>query len=96
MDAAALQLALAPSSAPVEARLLLRMGYLTLRDIAAVESIPTRQDPWPDDDIALPYEEFESAVATLVAVDTTVKRTAVEAWPQFSARRAGRRTSAIR
>jgi hypothetical protein len=83
MDAAALQTALAPSSAPVEARLLLRMGYLTLRDVAAVESIPSRQDVSPDDDIALPYEEFESAVKALAEVDMTIERTALEAWPHF-------------
>jgi hypothetical protein len=83
MDAAALQTALAPSSAPVEARLLLRMGYLTLRDIAAIESIPTRQDASPDDDIALPYEEFENAVKALAEVDMTIERTALEAWPHF-------------
>ncbi len=59
MDAAALQTALAPTTAPVEARLLLQMGYLTLRDLAAIESIPTRRDVSPDDPIQLPYAEFE-------------------------------------
>ncbi len=83
MDSASLQLALAPNSAPTEARLLLRMGYLTLRDIAAIESIPVRMDPSPDDDIALSYEEFSAAVDQLTAVGLPMERTAEEAWPDF-------------
>ncbi len=83
MDAAALQTALAPTTAPVEARLLLQMGYLTLRDLAAIESIPTRRDPSPDDPIQLPYDEFEQAVEMLSSIGFQVERTAVEAWPHF-------------
>jgi hypothetical protein len=83
MDAAALQTALAPTTAPVEARLLLQMGYLTLRDLAAIESIPTRRDPSPDDPIQLPYAEFEEAVDMLSSVGLKVERTAAQAWPHF-------------
>jgi hypothetical protein len=83
MDAAALQTALAPTTAPVEARLLLQMGYLTLRDLAAIESIPTRRDPSPDDPIQLPYAEFEEAVEMLSSVGLKVERTAAQAWPHF-------------
>lgn len=64
-------------------RLLLQMGYLTLRDLAAIESIPTRRDPSPDDPIRLPYEEFEQAVEMLISIGFHVERTAVEAWPHF-------------
>jgi hypothetical protein len=83
MDAAALQTALAPTTAPVEARLLLQMGYLTLRDLAAIESIPTRRDQSPDDPIQLPYAEFEEAVEMLSSVGLKVERTAAQAWPHF-------------
>jgi hypothetical protein len=83
MDAAALQTALAPTTAPVEARLLLQMGYLTLRDLAAIESIPTRRDPSPDDPIQLPYAEFEDAVDMLTSIGFQVERTAAQAWPHF-------------
>ncbi|HEY3924886.1 MAG TPA: hypothetical protein VGL75_10020 [Acidothermaceae bacterium] len=83
MDAAALQTALAPTTAPVEARLLLQMGYLTLRDLAAIESIPTRHDPSPDDPIRLPYEEFAEAVEMLSTVGLPTERTAAQAWPHF-------------
>jgi len=83
MDAAALQTAVAPSTAPVEARLVLRMGYLTLRDIALIEGIPTRSDPSPDDDIALSFDEFAKAVDSLALVGMPIERSAEEAWPHF-------------
>jgi hypothetical protein len=83
MDAAALQTALAPTTAPVEARLLLQMGYLTLRDLAAIESIPTRHDPSPDDPIQLPYADFAEAVEMLTTVGLPTERTAAQAWPHF-------------
>jgi hypothetical protein len=83
MDAAALQTALAPTTAPVEARLLLQMGYLTLRDLSAIESIPIRHDPSPDDPIQLPYAEFEEAVDMLTSIGFQVERTAAQAWPHF-------------
>jgi hypothetical protein len=88
MDAAALQTAVAPTTAPIEARLLLRMGYLTLRDLAAIESIPTRNEISPDDQIALTFEEFERAVESLRGVGMTMERTAAEAWPHFRGWRA--------
>jgi hypothetical protein len=83
MDAASLQLAVAPASAPIEARLLLRMGFLALRDIAAVESITIRADPSPDDDIALTFGEFGEAVDRLIEGGMPVERSAEEAWPDF-------------
>jgi hypothetical protein len=83
MDAASLQLAIAPASAPIEARLLLRMGFLALRDIAAVESIAIRADPSPDDDIALTFGEFAEAVDRVVEGGMPVERSAEEAWPDF-------------
>jgi hypothetical protein len=83
MDAAALQTALAPTTAPIEARLLLRMGYLAVRDIAAIESVPTRTDVSPDDAIELTFEEFEQAVEMLQGIGMAIERTAAQAWPHF-------------
>jgi hypothetical protein len=83
MDAAALQTSLAPTTAPIEGRLLLRMGYLTLRDIAKIESVPHRTDVSPDDAIELTFAEFEEAVDMLSDVGMAIERTAVEAWPHF-------------
>jgi hypothetical protein len=83
MDAAALQTALAPTTAPIEARLLLQMGYLTLRDLAAIESIPISRDVSPDDPIELPYAQFEEAAIMLGSIGLQVERTAAQAWPHF-------------
>jgi hypothetical protein len=83
MDSASMQLALAPASAPIEARLLLRMGFLALRDIAAIESIPIRMDPSPDDDIQLTFAEFADAVTLVTEGGLPTERSAEEAWPDF-------------
>jgi hypothetical protein len=83
MDSAAMQLALSPTTAPVEARLLLRMGFLALRDICAIESISIRMDPSPDDDIALTFAEFAEAVTLVTEGGLPTERTAEEAWPHF-------------
>ena len=45
LDSAALFLALAPGRAPSEARLCLRMGYLSLREIAHALGVRSRQRP---------------------------------------------------
>jgi hypothetical protein len=84
MDAAAMHLALAPTSAPVaSARLMLRSGFTALRDIARVIRIPFDPDPNPDDPIALSYEEWEAAVDHVVKAGFLTERTAEEAWPHF-------------
>ncbi len=49
LDAAALQLALNPSTVPPEARPLMRVGYLTMRRLAGGLGITVNNDPHPDD-----------------------------------------------
>ncbi|MGH2755845.1 MAG: hypothetical protein ACRDLB_15625 [Actinomycetota bacterium] len=83
MDAAALQLSLNPSSAPTEARLCLRMGFLCLREIADVAGLSYDPDPFPDDPIDLTYAEFEGAIDKLADNGYEMERTAEEAWPHF-------------
>jgi hypothetical protein len=83
MDSASMQLALAPTTAPIEARLLLRMGFLALRDISAVEGIPIRMDPSPDDEITLTFAEFSEAADLVVQGGLPTERGAEEAWPDF-------------
>jgi hypothetical protein len=83
LDSAALYLAVAPSQAPSEARLCLRMGFTCLRDIASVLKIPFDVDPFPDDPIELTYEDFEAGVARLGEMGFPQERSAEEAWPHF-------------
>jgi hypothetical protein len=83
MDAAAMQLALNPLTAPASARPFLRMGIVCLRSLAAVTQVPYTNDPLPDDPIALTYEEFQEAVDRLLAVGWMPERTVAEAWPHF-------------
>jgi len=83
MDAAALNLALAPSSAPSSARMAVRAGFVCLRDIATTVNIDFDADPDPDGEIQLTYDEFLRAVARLESTGFPMERTAQEAWPHF-------------
>lgn len=83
MDAAAMQLSLAPRSAPAEARLVIRAGFTALRDIAASLRLPFDPDPAPDAPIRLTFAEFEAAVTTVEAAGFPAERSARDAWPHF-------------
>ncbi|MFI7501014.1 hypothetical protein ACIBVL_21430 [Streptomyces sp. NPDC049687] len=83
MDAAAMQLALSPHSAPPEARLVLRAGFTALRDIARSIRFPFDPDPSPDTAIRLTYVEFDAAVSMLESAGFQAERGTEEAWPHF-------------
>lgn len=84
MDAAALQLSLSPRSAPhIRARLVLRMGFTCLNQVARAVHIPVEEDPDPDSPIDVTFEEFKAAVDLLRTVDFPIEVTAEQAWPHF-------------
>jgi len=83
MDSAAMYSALCPESAPVQARLCLRMGFTCLRNIAGVLRLPYDPDPMPDDPIELTFDEFKGAIGRLEEMDFPMERTPEEAWPHF-------------
>jgi hypothetical protein len=81
LDSAALYLALCPNSAPAEARLCLRMGFVALREVADAVGIRYDPDPTPDDPIELTYEEYAAGVARMG--DFPIERTPEDAWEHF-------------
>jgi hypothetical protein len=83
LDAAAMQLALNPTTAPSQARLCLRMGYTALRRVSDAIGWAYDADPMPDAPIQLTREEFAAAVALLRDVGFTTERDADTAWPHF-------------
>ncbi len=83
MDAAAIAQAVDPEDAPIEARMLLRMGFTCLREIAPVTKIPFDADPSPDDPIVLPEDEFVAAYDRLQEIGYPATRTGAEAWIHF-------------
>jgi hypothetical protein len=83
LDAAALQLSLNPLTAPAEARPLMRMGYMALRELAGVMRIAYNTDPHPDDAVLLPREDFDEALEHLESVGWRIERSADEAWVHF-------------
>jgi hypothetical protein len=83
MDSAALYLSLSPSRAPVEARLCIRMGFTALRDIASAVHVTFDPDPYPNQQIALTYEEYIGGVRKLQEVGFAMERTPEDAWQDF-------------
>jgi hypothetical protein len=83
LDAAALHMALNPSTAPPEARPLLRVGYITMRKLAGNLGMPVNEDPHPDDPIALTRAEFGAALDRMRRAGWVFERDPDEAWPHF-------------
>jgi len=83
LDAAALPLALCPTSAPSQARLCLRMGFSAFRRIASSLHWRFDPDPLPESPLDLSFEEFSAAIDLLVAKNFPIERGAEEAWPHF-------------
>ncbi len=83
LDAAAIHLAVAPSSASSQARLCLRMGFTALDRIAAALGWIVDPDPDPEEPIDLTFAEFADAVAQLDGAGFPMERSAEDAWPDF-------------
>jgi hypothetical protein len=96
LDAGAMQLALCPTTAPSQTRLCLRMGFTLFNRIARSLGYPVDDDPDPDGEITLTYEEFASAVEKLVLVGFPVERSPEDAWPHFRGWRINYESSAYR
>jgi hypothetical protein len=96
LDAGAMHLALAPSTAPSQARLCLRMGFTLMNRIAGSMGWEVDLDPDPDGPIALEFAEFEQAVAMLSSYGFPMERTAEEAWADFRGWRVNYETVAYR
>jgi hypothetical protein len=89
MDAAALHLALAPSTDPKLApRLALRMGFVALVQISKSIREPVPDHPDLDSPISVTYADFQSATAMLREVDYPIECSDEEAWPHFRGWRA--------
>jgi hypothetical protein len=83
LDAAAMQLALNPRTAPSQARLSLRMGYTALRRVSDALGWEYDSDPLPDGPLQLTAAEFARAVELLHEVGFVTERDAAAAWPHF-------------
>ena len=95
LDAAALHLALCPTTVPSQARLCLRMGFTALRTLADTFSIPYDADPRPDGELAISYEDYLRGVKRLQDIGFPVERTAEEAWPDFRGWRVNYESNAL-
>jgi hypothetical protein len=94
LDAAALQLAANPSSAPPEARPLLRVGYITMRKLAKTNGLTVNDDPRPNGPLVLTREEFDAAVDRMRRAGWEFERDGDEAWMHFRGWRVNYETAA--
>lgn len=83
MDAAAMHLALQPESAPSQARMCLRMGYVALRRISRSLGWEFDDDPLPDGPLELTEIDFIAAVTLLTDSGFPIERDPISAWPHF-------------
>jgi hypothetical protein len=96
MDAAALHLALAPSSEPkLEARLALRMGFVALEQVTRTMLRSAPDEPDPDAPISVSYDDFRSATTMLRELGYPIERSDEEAWPHFRGWRANYDAAAL-
>ena len=59
------------------------MGYMCLRDLAAVVGLSFDPDPKPEDPITLTEDNFQDAIHHLEHVGWTMQRGAAESWVHF-------------
>jgi hypothetical protein len=84
LDSAALYLALSPKAAPaVPARLCLRSGFICFNQIARAMGIDVPEEPDPNGEISLSYEDFLDAVERMRKVSFPIEREPADAWPDF-------------
>jgi hypothetical protein len=83
MDAAAFQMSVNPQIPQGPARVSLRQGFVAVRDIARAEGVRLDEDPDPDAQIDLTFEQFEEAYLDVASSGYEMQRTAAEAWPHF-------------
>jgi hypothetical protein len=84
LDSAALYLSLSPKAAPVvPARLCLRAGFACFTQIARTMGIDVPDEPDPNGEISLSYEDFLDAVERMRKVSFPIEREAADAWPDF-------------
>jgi hypothetical protein len=83
LDAAALHLAVAPSTASSHARLCLRMGFTLFDRIAVSLGWEVDPDPDPEGPLDLSFDDYAKAVAMLEQAGFPIERNAEESWPDF-------------
>jgi hypothetical protein len=96
LDAAAIHLAVSPSSASSQARLCLRMGFTLFDRIAATLGWTVDPDPNPEGPLQLSFEEYAHAIDKLAEVGFPMERSAEESWPDFRGWRVNYETVAYR
>jgi hypothetical protein len=83
MDAAAIELARTPSSAPGSSRLVITGGAAALAAVSRALGLPVVEDPLPTDPIGVSVEEFQQAWQSLDAIGFPSETDPVTAYRHF-------------
>ncbi len=84
LDTAAISEAAIDHPTQPEAALMLRAGFLALRDIAAFYGLPIDEDPSPNDPISVRREEFDEVLHDLEEIGIPLKDDREKAWRDFA------------
>lgn len=83
LDSAAMYDALAPERCPRDARLMLRMGYVALNELAEMFGLAHTFDADPDDPLQLSYDEFAAGCGRVLEAGFPAERGIEDAWIHF-------------
>jgi hypothetical protein len=84
LDSAAITAAALDRPRDPQAELCIRAGYLCLRRIAQLFSIPCREDPSPTDPLSVTRAEFDTVYDTLAEIGIPLKPDRDQVWRDFA------------
>jgi hypothetical protein len=84
LDAASLGTSTVEDDFDAEAQLLIRSGYLALREVADYFGIPFDPDPAPDDPISITRDDYDAAYDRMAAEGVRVRADRDQAWRDFA------------
>jgi hypothetical protein len=84
LDGAALSVSCLDRPRDLEAELMIRSGYLCLRQVAALFRLPFDADPRPDDPIAVDQAEFDEVWERMQQAGVPLKGDREAAWAAFA------------
>jgi hypothetical protein len=84
LDTASIRLAALDMPWTPQPALMIRSGFLALREIAGFFGFDYDEDPAPDDPISITREEFDDVIDKLAARGVPVKEDREQAWADFS------------
>lgn len=84
LDAAAISVAAVDIPPRPAEMIMMRAGFLALRNVAEYFGVPIDHDPQPEDPISITRQEFDSVLAAIEAEGVPIKDDRDQAWRDFA------------